>query len=150
VDLASFERAFRRRGLDGAARELHLGQVDVQAFSRATFQYNVALARARQARGEEAEAAFRKALEMNPYYFEAYRELAQLLSDRGAPDEAVAPYRSALRLRPHDADVQLSLGLTLLASGDRPGAEACLAWLSAHAPRKTQALAAALAADRED
>jgi len=149
VDLASFERAYRRRGLDAAASELHLGQVEVQAFSQATFHYNGAVARARQGRPEEAEAGFRKALEVNPYYFEAYRELARLLKDRGAPGEAVSPYRSALRLRPDDAEVQSELGLALLASGDRDAAEACLAWLREHAPQSARPLAAALAADRD-
>ena len=62
------------------------------------------------------EALSRHHLENNPADFEAHYNLAAMLQGRGALEEAVEHYRSALALRPGDATVENALGSALLAS----------------------------------
>jgi tetratricopeptide (TPR) repeat protein len=68
------------------------------------------------------ESLARHHIENNPADFEAHYNLAAMLQARGASDEAVLHYQSALVLRPGDAVVENALGAALLSSGKIPGA----------------------------
>ena len=68
------------------------------------------------------ESLARHHIENNPTDFEAHYNLADMLQARGASDEAVLHYQSALELRPGDAVVENALGAALLSSGKIPGA----------------------------
>jgi Flp pilus assembly protein TadD len=68
------------------------------------------------------ESLARHHIENNPTDFEAHYNLAAMLQARGASDEAVLHYQSALELRPGDAVVENALGAALLSSGKIPGA----------------------------
>lgn len=64
-------------------------------------------------RHEEAEAAYRAAIECQPDEFTAHRNLGNMLGSLGRLAEAEASFREAVRLDP-DADVLQTLGSTLL------------------------------------
>jgi Flp pilus assembly protein TadD len=66
------------------------------------------------------EALARHHIENNPADFEAHYNLAAMLQARGASDDAVLHYQSALDLRPDDATVENALGAALLSSGRIP------------------------------
>jgi len=68
------------------------------------------------------ESLARHHIENNPADFEAHYNLAAMLQARGASDEAVLHYQSALELRPGDAVVENALGAALLSSGKIPSA----------------------------
>ncbi|HET8964662.1 MAG TPA: tetratricopeptide repeat protein [Candidatus Acidoferrum sp.] len=68
------------------------------------------------------EALARHHIENNPADFEAHYNLAAMLQARGAGDDAVLQYQSALDLRPGDATVENALGAALLSSGKIPDA----------------------------
>src|SRR5262249_48180398 len=62
----------------------------------------------------EAEAAFRKAIELRPHYPEAYANLGIVLLDQNRPAEAEAAYRQAIKLRPNYPQAYYALGMALL------------------------------------
>jgi Flp pilus assembly protein TadD len=66
-------------------------------------------------RYDEAEAAYRKAIDLNPSYATAYYNLGNLLSDENLKryDEAEAAYRKAIDLNPSYATAYSNLGLLL-------------------------------------
>ena len=66
----------------------------------------------------EAEAYFHRALETHPSDERAHRELAEILWQRGAGDEAVEHMEQAARLSGGDASVMIRLGEMHLARGD--------------------------------
>jgi Flp pilus assembly protein TadD len=68
------------------------------------------------------EALARHHIENNPADFEAHYNLAAMLQARGAGDDAVLHYQSALDLRPGDATVENALGAALLSSSKIPDA----------------------------
>lgn len=68
-------------------------------------------------RDEEAETAYRRALEAAADHPQAWNNLANLLADGGRTEEAVEAYERALELTPWDAQVRVNLGLTLLEAG---------------------------------
>lgn len=77
------------------------------------------LERARALRKQDdaarAEAAYRALLAREPGNADAHRELADLVSARGAADEALRHAAEALRLRPQWADAHNSAGVALYA-----------------------------------
>lgn len=59
--------------------------------------------------------------------------LGDIERQRGRPAAAVAPYRAALRLQPHDSSLAIRLHGSLVAAGQGPEAAAqAQAWLAAH------------------
>ena len=63
------------------------------------------------------ESLARHHIENNPADFEAHYNLASMLLARGAAEESVRQYQTALDLRPGDATVENALGAALLSSG---------------------------------
>jgi len=53
-----------------------------------------------QGKLDEAEAEFRKAIEINPTRANFHNNLGKLLADRGKLEEAKAEYEEAIRLNP--------------------------------------------------
>ena len=64
-------------------------------------------------RYNEAEIAYRKAIELNPAHATAYYNLGALLGDLKRTDEAEATFRKAIELNPSDAAAYSNLGNTL-------------------------------------
>jgi len=82
---------------------------------RLAMQYDPGLLQARCALGSalpdpvEAEAEFRKALELNPNLVCALDGLAQLLLNGGRYEAALTYWRQAVRIQPDDVDLQIAL-----------------------------------------
>jgi tetratricopeptide (TPR) repeat protein len=66
---------------------------------------------------EPAEAAFRRAIELEPQHFDAHNNLGFLLLSSGRPDQAIPELRAALGLRPNDRRARNNLGFALAATG---------------------------------
>jgi tetratricopeptide (TPR) repeat protein len=109
-------------GLDRAAAEYGLPQVETRELTTATFELGLAQARQRQGRLDEAIGHYRKALTVDPALFEAARGLALALHSKGDYTAARAAYGRALTLEPADATTRCNLGLVLLALGEVEGA----------------------------
>jgi superkiller protein 3 len=62
---------------------------------------------------KEVIAAYRKAIQLNPNYVEAYNGLGNALYDKKELDEAIAAYRKAIELNPKYADAYNGLGNAL-------------------------------------
>jgi tetratricopeptide (TPR) repeat protein len=62
---------------------------------------------------EEAMAAYRRALEIDPRLADAHLNLGRLLHERGEAATAEAHYRQALAARPEDATAIFNLGVAL-------------------------------------
>ncbi|WP_277185914.1 tetratricopeptide repeat protein [Caballeronia sp. BR00000012568055] len=75
----------------------------------------------------QAEAAYRKAIELDPAHAAALNNLGVLLEGRGESNQAEALYRAALSSNPTYADALNNLGLLLAASGRAADAEAVYA-----------------------
>jgi predicted O-linked N-acetylglucosamine transferase (SPINDLY family) len=71
----------------------------------------------------EAEASFRRVLELKPDYAEAHFNLGNLLDEAKRLPEAEASYRRALELKPDYADVYYNLGTLFLEAQRLPEAE---------------------------
>jgi len=78
--------------------------------------------RARQQRYAEAEALFRRVLQLNPKSIVASRYLANALLAEDKPDEAIKQYEQAIRLAPLDSDLKIELARLHLERGDFAGA----------------------------
>jgi len=64
-----------------------------------------------QGNGQAAEAAFRKALEIDPNYLPAYSSLAALFINAKQEDRAIAEYKKILAIRPDNATVYTLIGM---------------------------------------
>ena len=90
-----------------------------------------------QGSSDEAEAAFRECVRLEPRHTEAHHELAQLVWLRtGDLSQATAAFDNALAAYPGDATLLAAKAAIVQGSGDARGAFACLARLVAkpHAP----------------
>ena len=71
---------------------------------------------------DEAAAAYREAVRVNPNLAPAHDNLGVMLAERGSADEAVAAYRRAIEVNPGAARPYYNLGNALAARGDWDGA----------------------------
>jgi tetratricopeptide (TPR) repeat protein len=107
---AGLEDVYRRLAdqlpeLSGA--HYNLGQVIYRTTALAGFE-----------RIDEAEAAYRRAIEVQPDYLPAYIALGNLLKeDPARADEMLATFRRAVELDPDSAEARLNLGGALLRVG---------------------------------
>ena len=83
-----------------------------------------ALTHHRAGRLPEAEAGYRRALELKPDFAEAHNNLGLTLQAQGRLAEAEASYRRVLELQPDWADTHNNLGVTLWDQGRQAEAEA--------------------------
>jgi len=75
---------------------------------------------------ESAEAAFRKAIELDSEFAEAYANLGSLLANQNNLAEAISQFENAVRLRPELAVLHYQLGVALYLENKRPEAVASL------------------------
>jgi protein O-GlcNAc transferase len=95
------------------------------------FHNNLGNAYAAAGKWQDAEIAYRRALDRKKDYPEGYYNLGRALSAQGKLEEAAEAYRHALTLRPDHAETCLNLSNTLQAQGKlEEAAEACQRALS--------------------
>ncbi|MDJ0632873.1 MAG: tetratricopeptide repeat protein [Xenococcaceae cyanobacterium MO_188.B29] len=70
---------------------------------------------------EEAIASYRKAIELNPNNYAAYKNLGDALSEQGQQSEAIVAYQEAIKLEKNPA-IYYSLGNAQRKQGDLEGA----------------------------
>jgi superkiller protein 3 len=73
----------------------------------------------------EAEPFYRRAVELDPEFNEAWMNLGLALLAQGLPEEALSCQRQALRLDPENADALNNLGMVHYAHGHIAEAENC-------------------------
>jgi tetratricopeptide (TPR) repeat protein len=88
------------------------------------FLANRGLILARLGRLDDAVAAYRQALAVQPDHADALNNLGVALAAQGKPEEAAAAHRQALASRPGFAEAQFNLGHALGLLGDVAAAEA--------------------------
>jgi arylsulfatase A-like enzyme/Tfp pilus assembly protein PilF len=89
----------------------------------AELDLEIGLAHASAGEKTDAEKWLSAALTLQPQYFEALVNLAQINYDAHRLDRAIERYREALRVRPDDAPIHKRLGAILLSDkGDAAGA----------------------------
>ena len=101
----------QRSAFDAARAEL----VDVQmaAADRPAAHLNLGVLAAGAGRREEAEAAYRTALRLDPFFVPARFNLATLLNRQGRNAEAETVLRDGIERAPGDGELHYSLGLLL-------------------------------------
>lgn len=92
----------------------------------AAAHHNAAAALMTAGRAQEAEAEYRRALELNPRVPETWSNLGLLLQQNGRLAQAIPNLRKAVELRPDDARFVQRLGTALLEAGDFAAAETLL------------------------
>jgi tetratricopeptide (TPR) repeat protein len=78
--------------------------------------------RDREQRYAEAEALFRRVLQLNPKSIVASRNLAGALLAQDKPDDAIQQYNQAIQLSPQDSDLKIEVAKLDLARGNFAGA----------------------------
>jgi predicted TPR repeat methyltransferase len=79
---------------------------------------------------EEAEAEYRRTIELNPKHADAYHNLAVLLSATDRATEAVTCYCRALTLKPHYPEARRAMALAYCILGQRDRAvQVCEEWI---------------------
>jgi tetratricopeptide (TPR) repeat protein len=78
--------------------------------------------RGRQQRYAEAEALFRRVLQLNPKSIVASRNLAGTLLAQDKPDDAIRQYNQAIQLSPQDFDLKVEVAKLNLGQGNFAGA----------------------------
>ena len=71
-------------------------------------------------------ASFRKALEADDTWEDAFRGIGDLHAAAGRTDDALAAYRKAIDINPHFAAAHLDMGKLLAATGDVAAAKESL------------------------
>lgn len=103
----------------GVREELARGireYVLVQEFNaeRPEAQLNLGTLYADQGRDQDAELAYRRAIELQPQFIPAYVNMAQLLSSLGREQQGEGLLRRGLELNPQSAELEHALGLSLV------------------------------------
>jgi protein O-GlcNAc transferase len=80
-------------------------------------QYRLGNALWSEGRLAEAIVEYRRAVELDPHFFEAFLELGVALKDIGESNEAMRAFRAAIELRPKSAEAWNNLGTALLLKG---------------------------------
>jgi tetratricopeptide (TPR) repeat protein len=91
-----------------------------------------------QGRSQDAELAYRKAIELQPRFIPAYVNMAHLLSGLKREHEAEGFLRSGLELNPKSADLEHALGLSLVRQKRLDEATAALATAADLAPENAR------------
>jgi len=78
--------------------------------------------RGRERRYAEAEALFRRVLQLNPKSIVASRNLAGALLAQDKPDDAIQQYNQTIQLSPQDSDLKIEVAKLNLARGNFAGA----------------------------
>jgi tetratricopeptide (TPR) repeat protein len=99
--------------------------------------------RVRQQRFAEAEALFRRVLQLNPKSIAASRGLAASLMDQGKQDEAIHQYKETIKLDPRDSSVKIEVAKLDLARNDFADALATLDTIKSGLPASAVPLKAA-------
>ena len=110
---------------DLAAAEISLREA-VKKNGNSEAYFNLALTLGAQHKSQEAEAAYRKTLAMNPAQAQAWNNLGNILRHGHDPlrfQEAVDCYQRALQIRPDYTRAHTNLGLTYVQLKDRENAE---------------------------
>jgi tetratricopeptide (TPR) repeat protein len=121
--------------------------VSLPGSDEAAYRNNLASAYLATGAFAEAEASFRRAVQLAPAKATYHEGLAQALERLERRDEAIAEHEAALALDPELADAQLNLGVLLVAAGRTSEALAALRAairLAPSSPEPHAALAAAL------
>jgi tetratricopeptide (TPR) repeat protein len=109
---AEAEAAARPRIVDPNAK-IVLGGKEVQIVSGPDSAQANALLKESQKKNDQAEAALREAIRLNPNNAAAHFKLGDILDAKQRPTEAEAAYREGLRLNPDNAEAHNSLGVIL-------------------------------------
>lgn len=88
----------------------------------AQLQYFIGLVRYSQNRNDDALAAFRKAVSINPNLAEAFYQAGETLARQDKDREAISDYRRAVELKPAYFDAWLGLGSAYFETNDYPEA----------------------------
>jgi predicted O-linked N-acetylglucosamine transferase (SPINDLY family) len=88
--------------------------------------YQSAVAQHQAGRLPEAEALYRRALELDPSLADAWNDLGILFTDLHRVGDAIAAYRKAISVRPQMAEAHVNLAIALLQSGQTaPAIDSC-------------------------
>jgi len=114
--------AATQRGQHEQAVEL-IGRAIAENGAMAPYHSNLGTSLRSLGRLAEAEASYRRAIELKPDYADAHNHLGTTLRDLGRTGEAEASFREALRLRPDYGDAYNNLGNLLRETGRPAEAE---------------------------
>ncbi len=141
-ELPEVERATVLAGVDELIEALEINA------ERAEFQLNLGVLYAETGRADEAEQAYRRAIERAPQAIAARVNLADVYRAQSRDAEGEILLREALSLEPDNADVHHALGLLLIRRGQRSAAALSLEQAWRGAPAKSgYGVAYALALD---
>ena len=111
----------------------------VSALPRCVFaHHNQGIALAAAGHLEEAEAAFRQALQLNPFYAEVHYNLGNVLARKGDLDAALTEFRQTLKLDSRHVDANYNLGVQLLNRGQNREAIPLFETALVNAPRRAE------------
>ena len=82
------------------------------------YHYNLALVLEKEERWEEAMAAYREAIGINPQYVEALANLGNVYRRQRQWADAITTLQQALQLKPQSADLHNTLGVTYKEHGE--------------------------------
>lgn len=99
---------FQNRDAEGG--EQYIQKAIVRDGSNALFYFNLANVQKSQGKLEAAAKAYRRALELNPGYYQAAANLGGVYKDLGLLEEAIEQLNVALRIHPGDAIACNNLG----------------------------------------
>ena len=123
ADLNYFERRFRARGLEAAAREYMLGRIHIVQGPQLSAEVIRGRKLALEGEFEQAADAFRAGIAADANDFEAHSGLGIALHNLRRFAAAAEAYAAALELRQNHADTWFNYGLVSLATGNRSEAD---------------------------